>query len=291
MKHNIIKATVLHAGYSENNADWNWKNVHSPFARLYYVTEGEAQIVIHPYKHKAKEDIIIRLKPDHLYFVPPFTRHSNLCTSHFAHYYIHVFENNTEDTSYLTSYDYPHEVPARPTDLLLFRDLCENRPFLQLKNPDPDFYDNNSTMTQYLAQINKRPLYESMETRGILHILMSRFIQHAKECDMSSDERIRNALHMIRSSKAAPISVTELANHANMSKDHFIRVFSKETGETPNDYITRQKIEQAELLLATTNQSVKSISAALGYTDCSYFNKVFKKNVGKSPLKYRNESF
>lgn len=35
---------VLNVGLAIHNADWNWKNVNSPFMRLYYVTDGQAQI-------------------------------------------------------------------------------------------------------------------------------------------------------------------------------------------------------------------------------------------------------
>ena len=35
---------VLNIGLAIHNADWNWKNVNSPFTRLYYVTEGTAQL-------------------------------------------------------------------------------------------------------------------------------------------------------------------------------------------------------------------------------------------------------
>ena len=35
---------VLNVGLAVHNADWNWKNVNSPFTRLYYVTEGRAQL-------------------------------------------------------------------------------------------------------------------------------------------------------------------------------------------------------------------------------------------------------
>lgn len=37
---------VLNIGLAIHNADWNWKNVNSPFTRLYYVTEGTAQVLI-----------------------------------------------------------------------------------------------------------------------------------------------------------------------------------------------------------------------------------------------------
>lgn len=59
---------VLNIGLAIHNADWNWKNVNSPFTRLYYVTEGTAQVLI-----SGKTQI---LKANHMYFIPAFTKHS-----------------------------------------------------------------------------------------------------------------------------------------------------------------------------------------------------------------------
>ena len=36
---------ILNVGLAIHNADWNWKNVSSPFTRLYYIMEGTAQII------------------------------------------------------------------------------------------------------------------------------------------------------------------------------------------------------------------------------------------------------
>ena len=51
---------VLNVGLAIHNADWNWKNVNSPFTRLYYITEGTAQIEL--------PDGIHTLYPHHMYF-------------------------------------------------------------------------------------------------------------------------------------------------------------------------------------------------------------------------------
>ena len=56
---------VLNVGLAVHNADWNWKNVNSPFTRLYYITEGTAQIQL--------SGGIQILKPNYLYFIPAFT--------------------------------------------------------------------------------------------------------------------------------------------------------------------------------------------------------------------------
>ena len=51
---------TLNVGYAQHVSDWNWKNVRSPFARLYYVTDGQAQIEL--------PSRVQTLTPHHLYF-------------------------------------------------------------------------------------------------------------------------------------------------------------------------------------------------------------------------------
>ena len=80
-----LRLLVLNVGYAVHDSDWNWKDVSSPFTRLYYVTDGHAQIKM--------EDGIHDLYPDNLYIVPSFTRHTNICDGHFEHYYIHIYED------------------------------------------------------------------------------------------------------------------------------------------------------------------------------------------------------
>ena len=59
---------ILNVGLAIHNADWNWKNINSPFTRLYYVTEGTAQIILPIGTYE--------LSPNHLYLIPSFMPHS-----------------------------------------------------------------------------------------------------------------------------------------------------------------------------------------------------------------------
>lgn len=89
---------VLNIGLAIHNADWNWKNVSSPFTRLYYVTEGTAQILI-----SGKIQI---LKANHMYFIPAFTKHSYICNSYFSHYYLHIYEEHQSDNNLLDNWGF-----------------------------------------------------------------------------------------------------------------------------------------------------------------------------------------
>lgn len=73
----------------------------------------------------------------------------------------------------------------------------------------------------------------------------------------------------------------------NWKKDHFIRLFKKELGTTPLQYINQKKIEKSQLLLITEEIAVKEIAFQLAFEDYSYFNRLFKKITGVTPQEYR----
>ncbi len=280
---------TLHTGYAIQESDWNWKDVHSPFARLYYVTEGNAQVIFYSSLNRSKEEIV-NLRPGHLYFIPPFSMHRYVCEGHFAHYYIHILDNSANDLHYLTDNDFPREMKAESVDLALFKTLCDNNQPLKLPESNPNAYDQHHLLMRNISLNQKRPFFNKVESRGILYILMSRFIRHATPKSRNKDERILQSIAYIRKNISAPLRVSELADIASMSKDHFIRMFNQETGETPVEFITRQRMEHAERLLVTSDMSIKNIAQTLGFDDASYFNRIFKKYIGVTPNQYRRSS-
>ena len=91
---------VLHIGEACCRENWNYKNICSPFTRIYYVTKGYAQIEL-PDK---KQD----LHPGLMYIIPPFTTHSYICHGEFCHYYIHIY--NESDHDILEDWELPTEI-------------------------------------------------------------------------------------------------------------------------------------------------------------------------------------
>ena len=81
-----------------------------------------------------------------------------------------------------------------------------------------------------------------------------------------------------------------MADIACMSVDHFIRLFKKEVGVTPLQYINQKKMEKAQLMLVTETVLVKDIAYLLGFNDYSYFIRLFKKIVGITPKQYREQN-
>lgn len=270
---------VLNIGLAVHNADWNWKNVNSPFTRLYYVTEGSAQIEL--------PDGIYTLSPKHMYFIPAFTIHTNICKSNFVHYYLHIYEDHYSDNDWLDHWKFPVEIEATDLDLALFKRLCEINPHMTLQKSDPTTYDNNPTLMQNLIKNRQRAFCDKVESRGIVFQLLSRFIKQGQFKIEMEDNRIAKTVLYIRKHLNEAIELEKLAEISCLSKDHFIRLFKKELGTTPLQYINQKKIEKAQLLLITEELAVKEIAFQLAFDDYSYFNRLFKKTTGVTPQEYR----
>ena len=86
-----------------------------------------------------------------------------------------------------------------------------------------------------------------------------------------------------------PITIEQVAEHIHRSPSYLMKRFREETGQSVGAYITRCKMEEAEDLLIYSSQSLAEISAYLGYSSQSYFQNVFKKHFGMTPLQYRTQ--
>jgi len=99
--------------------------------------------------------------------------------------------------------------------------------------------------------------------------------------------RIRRVIDYVRANLAADLAISELAAHAGLSSFHFARVFRRETGETPHQFVTRLRLEEAARLLRATDQTVLQIALAVGFENASHFSVQFKRGYGVTPLAYR----
>ena len=83
-------------------------------------------------------------------------------------------------------------------------------------------------------------------------------------------------------------TVQELADHVHLSRYYFTRLFKKETGHTPQEYVAIAKINYAKALLQTTTLTVAEIAETLSYSSSASFTNAFKAQIGVAPSKYRS---
>jgi AraC family transcriptional regulator len=97
----------------------------------------------------------------------------------------------------------------------------------------------------------------------------------------------RSLAQYIEENVSEQISLTKLAELAELSVFHFSRAFKQSFGMPPHRYHTSRRIERAKILLTKPNQSVTEIGLNMGFSDTSAFTAAFRKLAGRTPTEYR----
>ncbi len=87
------------------------------------------------------------------------------------------------------------------------------------------------------------------------------------------------------------ITIKELAEYTELSPSYLSRLFKKELGISISDYISQKKIEKAENLLKYSDFTFIEIANYLAFSSQSHFIQSFKKAVGLTPKKYRDQYY
>ena len=99
--------------------------------------------------------------------------------------------------------------------------------------------------------------------------------------------KVAEIIHYIMEHYSEIYGLEDLANIFYLDKSYLSRIFKEVTNFTVNEFINRQRIDHAKNLLLEDSLSMEDISKRLGYERLSYFDRVFKKYTGLSPLQYR----
>ncbi|MCF2670111.1 MAG: helix-turn-helix domain-containing protein [Clostridiales bacterium] len=85
------------------------------------------------------------------------------------------------------------------------------------------------------------------------------------------------------------LSLDQAAEQVYLSKSYFCRIIKDELGCTFTEYVNRLRIERSKTLLRGTGMPIAEIACAVGFDDQSYFTRIFKKQTGMAPGKYREQ--
>ena len=126
------------------------------------------------------------------------------------------------------------------------------------------------------------------------HLLQTLLVMLIKQIDRSIDtednkdiilgERIKKYIDDHYSEAHTLESISE---SLNISLSYLCHIFKEATGYAPMQYIMRRRIGEAQSLLINTQYSATEIASIVGYDNSNYFNTIFTRIVGMSPIKYR----
>lgn len=104
------------------------------------------------------------------------------------------------------------------------------------------------------------------------------------------DDPVERAVACIRERYGDPLSLTDIAESAMLSRFHFARLFKDTTGITPGRFLAAVRLHQAKRLLLSTSLNVADIAASVGYSSLGSFTTSFTAGVGVSPGRFRRLS-
>ena len=99
--------------------------------------------------------------------------------------------------------------------------------------------------------------------------------------------RLRKIKEWVDANMDLDLSLDEMAHSVDLSTAHFARMFRKSTGETPHQFVLRQKIERARAMLRDRSTRVLDVAVACGFKTQQHFAQVFREACGTSPTEYR----
>jgi AraC-like DNA-binding protein len=109
-------------------------------------------------------------------------------------------------------------------------------------------------------------------------------------CEAATFARLLRARDFLGAGYRDRVLLENAARQACLSPYHFNRVFTRAFGETPHEFVTRMRIEEAKKMLLAENQSVTDICFDLGYESLGSFSTRFRSLTGLSPAAFRREA-
>ena len=150
-------------------------------------------------------------------------------------------------------------------------------------------YSLEKTSDEIFTQIEK--LKSAKDARRYLAEIIRMYCRLALENSFSGHSPFsKQIITYIKNHLSDNLTVKSTAEALVMNPDYLSHRFHQETGETFINYVNRQRIDQAAVLLKNTNMLIKQVAVSVGFNNTSYFAKQFMHFRGVSPSFYRSEA-
>ena len=131
-----------------------------------------------------------------------------------------------------------------------------------------------------------RLLGELMISIQEIYNAVSGRMRYNEKTDVSR-EGIQRGIDYIQKHYDKEIALAELVECSGYSESHFCHRFKSVTGYTPFAYLNRLRVSKAAELLVISDVKITEIAVECGFENISYFNRVFRKEMGMTPGSYR----
>lgn len=137
---------------------------------------------------------------------------------------------------------------------------------------------------------NAAPVIESTLSAHITEILNGLLTPASENRKISAYTAvIADSVAFINEHFQEPVTLETIAKKASLSPYYFTRIFTREIGFTPHQYLISVRISAAKFMLKSSGMSIKDIAFSTGFHSESSFCSTFKKWTGSTPSQYRGQ--
>lgn len=250
---NRIKTNLIMFGFACVDNSWNGTVLTPSYSRLYYITSGEASVILENGKKFA-------LCPQKWYLLPSGCSFDFNCEKQMEHIYFHLKICSFDGLDLLQNCKEP-----------IYLDYPDFNYFELIK-----YLDHHDALSgMYVHQLVEKMLFLILDKNKI-----SLETKEFSPCVASAISYINNNLSL-------QISLNDILANTFVSKSTLTKYFKKELGMSIHEYIFDKIMFEVEQLLRQNKMSIGEISDKYKFYDQFYFSRCFKKRYGISPIEYR----
>jgi AraC family transcriptional regulator len=173
---------------------------------------------------------------------------------------------------------------------------------INISNIPPSLYFENNPLRATLLKLQTVIDGSGIDDHAYaetLGLLLLWELRHAAAPKHSQPNPVRGGLTVLQLKRvkefvgaqiSKDITISELASLVGLSQFHFVRAFKHSIGLSPYQYVLSERISVAKELLSKRDLSIADVALAVGFSDASQLNRVFRKLIGVTPTAFRRES-
>lgn len=146
----------------------------------------------------------------------------------------------------------------------------------------PEESEAGALFNEILTRTRKRQFRDRLEETEFLHRLLIALYREQIHGTRTSDP-VEFGYHYLRNHFRAPVNLKDVAARCGISREHFIREFSRRYRQSPGVMLRRIRLDHARTLLGATSLGVQDVALASGFTSSNTFCRAYRGRFGHSP--------
>lgn len=258
-----VDSELLYITQSYYDHDWPSVLHTHHFTELFYVLNGEGHFLI--------EDKKIPVKADDLVIINPNVIHTEQCDTKNKLEYIVLGISGLQFVSKKEAHcDYSiHNFKSNKKEIIFILQTI----IREAQKKDDNFHE----ICQSLLDVLLMYLMRKTETTV------------SSDTSKKASRECRFIEQYIDEHFSEDISLETLSSLTYMNKYYLVHAFKNYKGVSPINYLIDKRIQEAKLLLETTNYSIAKIAQHVGFSSQSYFSQIFRKETNLSPIQYKKQ--